>query len=65
MDLNLNCGLKNKDIFVRWLAASINPADINQLQGIYPVKPKLPAIGGNEGCARVEQVYFLKVYCVV
>lgn len=41
---------------VKWLASPINPADINQVQGIYPVKPAIPAIGGNEGCACVEKV---------
>ncbi|KAL1229071.1 Enoyl-[acyl-carrier-protein] reductase [Trichinella pseudospiralis] len=38
------------------LAASINPADINQIQGVYPVKPTLPAVGGNEGVLRIEAV---------
>ncbi len=44
---------------VRWLAAPVNPADINQIQGVYPVKPPLPATGGNEGVARVEAVGYL------
>ena len=44
------------EVLVSWLAAPINPADINQLQGVYAVKPQLPAIGGNEGCGRVESV---------
>uniref|UniRef100_A0A8R1Z9K4 Enoyl-[acyl-carrier-protein] reductase, mitochondrial n=1 Tax=Pristionchus pacificus TaxID=54126 RepID=A0A8R1Z9K4_PRIPA len=41
---------------VSWLAAPINPADINQIQGVYPVKPPLPAVGGNEGVGRIEEV---------
>ncbi len=42
---------------VRFLASPVNPSDLNQIEGTYPVKPdKLPAVGGNEGVARVEQV---------
>lgn len=42
---------------VRFLASPINPSDLNQIEGTYPVKPPgLPAIGGNEGVARVEEV---------
>jgi trans-2-enoyl-CoA reductase len=47
---------------LRFLAAPINPADINQLQGVYPSKPTFTtslgtadpvAVGGNEGVAEV------------
>lgn len=47
---------------VRFLASPINPADINQIQGVYPTKPAFTtdlgtsepiAIGGNEGVAEV------------
>jgi trans-2-enoyl-CoA reductase len=48
--------LKDNEVFVKWRAAPINPADINQLQGVYAVKPPLPAVGGNEGCGTVEAV---------
>lgn len=43
---------------VRFLASPINPSDLNQIEGTYPVKPRdgLPAVGGNEGVARVEEV---------
>ena len=41
------------DVIVEMLAAPINPADINMIQGIYPVKPNLPAIGGNEGVGKI------------
>lgn len=34
------------DVLVKVLAAPINPADMNTIQGRYPVKPQLPAIGG-------------------
>ncbi|XP_064537915.1 enoyl-[acyl-carrier-protein] reductase, mitochondrial [Drosophila montana] len=39
---------KDKQVLVKILAAPINPADINTIQGKYPVKPKFPAIAGNE-----------------
>lgn len=45
-----------RDILVKHLAACINPADINVIQGVYGSKPKLPAILGNEGITKVEQV---------
>ncbi|KAH8400680.1 hypothetical protein KR009_000322 [Drosophila setifemur] len=39
---------KGKQVLVKILAAPINPADINTIQGKYPVKPKFPAVAGNE-----------------
>lgn len=50
---------------LRFLASPINPADINQLQGVYPSKPTFTtslstsdpiAVGGNEGVAEVIAV---------
>lgn len=38
------------------LVAPINPADINQIQGVYALKPALPAVGGNEGVGEVTEV---------
>ncbi|KAI9859217.1 MAG: mitochondrial 2-enoyl thioester reductase, partial [Pleopsidium flavum] len=47
---------------LRLLTAPINPADINQIQGVYPSKapftsllgtPQPSAVAGNEGCAEV------------
>lgn len=53
----------NKDLLtLKFLASPINPADINQLQGVYPSKPTFTtslgtsdpiAVGGNEGVAEV------------
>ncbi|XP_026321587.1 enoyl-[acyl-carrier-protein] reductase, mitochondrial-like isoform X2 [Hyposmocoma kahamanoa] len=48
--------LKCQDVLVRMLAAPINPADINTIQGKYPVKITLPSIPGNEGVGIVEDV---------
>ncbi|KAG8225587.1 hypothetical protein J437_LFUL002106 [Ladona fulva] len=47
---------KMGEVLVRMLAAPVNPADINTIQGVYPVKPNLPAVGGNEGVAEVQEV---------
>uniref|UniRef100_A0A0I9R2T9 Enoyl-[acyl-carrier-protein] reductase, mitochondrial n=1 Tax=Brugia malayi TaxID=6279 RepID=A0A0I9R2T9_BRUMA len=44
------------EVRVRWMGAPINPADINQLQGVYPRKPPLPAVGGMEGFGEVEEI---------
>lgn len=54
--------LKSDQLRLEFLASPLNPADINQIQGVYPIKPKfihgdhLCAIGGNEGVARVLEV---------
>lgn len=49
-------------VTIRFLASPINPADINQIQGVYPTKPTWTtslgtpeniAVGGNEGVAEV------------
>ena len=41
-------------VLVRMLAAPINPADLNTIEGTYGVKPALPAVPGIEGCGVVE-----------
>jgi trans-2-enoyl-CoA reductase len=51
-----NDTLKANEVRVGIRAAPINPADINQIQGVYPVKPTLPAFGGNEGFGIVEEI---------
>lgn len=47
---------KNDQVLVKMLAAPVNPADINTIQGKYPVKPALPSIPGNEGVAEIVAV---------
>ena len=44
--------------FWDWMGqqAPVNPSDINQIEGKYPIKPPLPAFGGNEGAGRVLEV---------
>ncbi|KAF8783028.1 Enoyl-[acyl-carrier-protein] reductase like protein [Argiope bruennichi] len=48
--------LQSNEILIKMLASPINPADINMIQGKYGKKPKLPAIGGYEGVAKVIKV---------
>ncbi|XP_022870175.1 enoyl-[acyl-carrier-protein] reductase, mitochondrial [Olea europaea var. sylvestris] len=48
--------IKDDDICVRMLAAPINPSDINRIQGVYPVRPPVPAVGGYEGVGEVHSV---------
>ena len=40
-------------VLVRVLAAPVNPADLNFIEGSYGVKPTLPATPGVEGCGEV------------
>ncbi|MBA3832010.1 MAG: zinc-binding dehydrogenase [Chthoniobacterales bacterium] len=44
------------EALVRLLAAPINPADLNAIEGKYPVRPELPATPGFEGAGVVEEV---------
>lgn len=53
------------DVVIRMLVAPINPADVNQIQGVYPAKPEMTtslgtsepsAVAGNEGAAEVVSV---------
>ncbi|GJQ85479.1 hypothetical protein Trydic_g23902 [Trypoxylus dichotomus] len=48
--------LKRNEVLIKMLAAPVNPADINTIQGTYAVKPKLPAVGGNEGVGEVIRI---------
>jgi mitochondrial enoyl-[acyl-carrier protein] reductase / trans-2-enoyl-CoA reductase len=62
---NLPDSPKVDSILVKFLAAPINPADLNQIEGVYPSKAKfhsLPgkegdwAVGGNEGVVKILNV---------
>ncbi|XP_016548523.2 enoyl-[acyl-carrier-protein] reductase, mitochondrial [Capsicum annuum] len=48
--------INENDVCVRMLAAPINPADINRIEGVYPVRPPVPGIGGWEGVGEVHAV---------
>src|SRR5204862_6172477 len=41
---------------VKMQDAPINPADLNQIEGKYPVRPELPAIPGFEGAGVVVEL---------
>lgn len=41
---------------LKFLLAPVNPADINTVQGVYPIKPSLPGVPGSEGIAEVIAV---------
>ena len=44
------------EALVRMRAAPINPADLNQIEGKYPIRAPLPATPGFEGAGVVEQI---------
>ncbi|XP_028821731.1 enoyl-[acyl-carrier-protein] reductase, mitochondrial-like [Denticeps clupeoides] len=45
-----------RSVQLRVLAAPVNPADVNMIQGTYPILPEFPAVGGNEGVGDVLEV---------
>jgi trans-2-enoyl-CoA reductase len=47
--------LADGEVRLRMLAAPVNPADLNLIEGTYGVKPPLPAIPGIEGCGEVVE----------
>lgn len=62
---SISPSLPSSSLLLRTLATPINPADINQIQGVYPSKPPFTsllgtsqpsAVGGNEGCFEVSSV---------
>jgi trans-2-enoyl-CoA reductase len=44
------------EVVVKTSAAPINPADLNQIEGKYPVRPELPATPGFEGAGVVVEL---------
>ena len=47
---------REDEIRVRMEAAPINPADLNTVEGKYPIRPPLPATPGVEGAGVIEAV---------
>lgn len=47
--------LAEGEVRLRMLAAPVNPADLNLIEGTYGVKPPLPAVPGIEGCGEVVE----------
>ena len=52
----LSCQLGPSQVLARYLLSPVNPADVNVLQGSYPIRPPLPATAGGEGVAEVISV---------
>ncbi|KAG0468710.1 hypothetical protein HPP92_018038 [Vanilla planifolia] len=48
--------IKVNDVCVRMLASPINPSDINRMEGVYPVRPQVPAVAGYEGVGEVHSL---------
>src|SRR5207248_8974465 len=44
------------EVVVKMKAAPINPADLNAIEGKYPVRPSLPATPGMEGAGVVVEL---------
>src|SRR5437868_11967320 len=44
------------EVVVRMAAAPINPADLNAIEGKYPIRPTLPATPGMEGAGVVVKL---------
>lgn len=44
------------EVIVRMAAAPINPADLNAIEGKYPIRPALPATPGMEGAGVVAEL---------
>lgn len=56
LDEKRSDNLKPQEVLIKMLAAPVNPADINTIQGKYPVKPVLPSVPGNEGVGEVVAI---------
>ena len=52
----IKCRLQPRQVLAKYLLCPVNPADINVLQGTYPIRPPLPATGGGEGVAQIISV---------
>jgi trans-2-enoyl-CoA reductase len=46
--------VKDDEVRIRMLAAPINPADLNVIEGTYPIRPPMPAVPGVEGAGVIE-----------
>jgi len=49
----LRCELASGQVLAKYLECPVNPADINVVQGTYPLRPPLPATVGGEGVAEI------------
>src|SRR4051812_20932981 len=44
------------EVVVKMVAAPINPADLNPIEGKYPIRPAMPATPGMEGSGIVSEL---------
>ncbi|KAI6229177.1 PKS-ER domain-containing protein [Aphelenchoides besseyi] len=54
--ISVNTDLNAGEVLVQWLAAPIDPLDMNLIEGNYAIRNSLPAIAGAEGVGRIEKV---------
>lgn len=59
--IQINTNLQPDEVLVKWLAAPVNPTDINKIQGDYvnsffSGQHEFPIIPGSEGTGVVEKV---------
>ncbi|VDN26570.1 unnamed protein product [Dibothriocephalus latus] len=47
--------LSDGEVLVNFRASPVNPSDINTIQGVYPLKPKIPGVAGHEGAGYVVE----------
>jgi len=52
-ELPLPSTLQPNEVLIQWIAAPINPADVNIIEGMYGVKANLPEVGGTEGVGQI------------
>ncbi|XP_065226395.1 enoyl-[acyl-carrier-protein] reductase, mitochondrial-like isoform X2 [Planococcus citri] len=48
--------VQKNEVLVKFHIAPVNPADINLIQGVYPVPVQFPAVGGTEGVGEILEV---------
>jgi mitochondrial enoyl-[acyl-carrier protein] reductase / trans-2-enoyl-CoA reductase len=47
--------LREGEVRLKMLAAPVNPADLNLIEGTYGIKPPLPTVPGIEGCGEIVE----------
>ncbi|CAD7696606.1 unnamed protein product [Ostreobium quekettii] len=56
-DYDLPTEIGPEDVKIKMLASPINPADLNTVEGKYPLLPQsLPAVGGHEGVGEIISI---------
>ena len=50
--------LGDDEVLLKMCRALVHPSDFITIQGVYGIKPSLPAVGGNEGVGKVSYLQF-------